>query len=470
MLRTPLMLAATLWLLAQSVRVSGQSPVLFPTTLNPPANTPYTVFIADANCNVASGASCMAIAHPNPNAAGTSGTGNTGMPPQLLFSVQCIPGYTGNCVAKVKLTIGMTTITRLFTCPPNMPAGSPAVLALPTNTAASSLAVDGVQGSPAAPAVVTRCPSTPASLGVASSNVGLGWELAIAVGPLSLPGATSFFTLSGQPLVVDVTAPTTTFWNGGNAPDLTQPFLSPSLTVPFTTSAGPLTLSGQAVHLDPGTPGGLVFSQGTQLDTVPSATVTGPNGDDSSLQIFLGTSGLCVQAVNFVGTTYSDIFVNSNGSVTFGAGDADFTPTVAEFVTNAPKVAGMWTDLSPNMGGTISTTASTSILTVAFTNVPSFGSPGSSNSVSIDFNAAMGSTTIRAYGPSPTHAMDTLVGLTPGGGATPVPVSFVGLLGGGLQAGTASEAIVELTPGAAVPGGWSSILFPTSDGTSYTVL
>ncbi|PYS25952.1 MAG: hypothetical protein DMF72_00165, partial [Acidobacteria bacterium] len=48
---------------------------------------------------------------------------------------------------------------------------------------------------------------------------------------------------------------------------------------------------------------------------------------------------------------WNGFFLNSNGSVTFGAGDTDNTPTVTEFRSGLPKIAAAWTDLNPAARG-----------------------------------------------------------------------------------------------------------------------
>jgi hypothetical protein len=45
---------------------------------------------------------------------------------------------------------------------------------------------------------------------------------------------------------------------------------------------------------------------------------------------------------------WNGFFLNSNGNITFGGGDTDFTPTVPEFRTNLPKIAVAWADLNPD--------------------------------------------------------------------------------------------------------------------------
>lgn len=56
------------------------------------------------------------------------------------------------------------------------------------------------------------------------------------------------------------------------------------------------------------------------------------------------------------------IFVNANGSITFGNGDTNWTESLEEFATTVPKLAAFWDDLTPGSGG--------STVTVEFKHFP----------------------------------------------------------------------------------------------------
>lgn len=51
------------------------------------------------------------------------------------------------------------------------------------------------------------------------------------------------------------------------------------------------------------------------------------------------------QSINFFGSTYSDLYVGSNGYVTFGAGLGSFSPLAPDSQTRAPMIAALFTDL-----------------------------------------------------------------------------------------------------------------------------
>ncbi len=83
-------------------------------------------------------------------------------------------------------------------------------------------------------------------------------------------------------------------------------------------------------------------------------------------------------------SVWNAFYLNSNGSVTFGAGDADNTPTVNEFFAGPPKIAGAWADLNPNARAASTLNfpvqavgfAGINHFKVRYINVPEFGKEG----------------------------------------------------------------------------------------------
>ena len=129
-------------------------------------------------------------------------------------------------------------------------------------------------------------------------------------------------------------------------------------------------------------------------------------GDDDYEQVPIGFS------FPFQGSNYTDVFVNSNGSLTFGGGDTDYTESVGEFLGGLPRIAPLWDDLSPNQGGQVLVKASANSLKVTFSDVPEFlASTGNSFAVTL-FDS--GDVTID-YGS--VASLDSIVGVTEGGGA-----------------------------------------------------
>ncbi len=74
----------------------------------------------------------------------------------------------------------------------------------------------------------------------------------------------------------------------------------------------------------------------------------------------------------FFGVDRTTYFVNSNGNITFGGGDTDFSETVAEHF-DTPRISFFYNDLSPQ-NGTVTFDEFADHLTVTFEGVPAFSS------------------------------------------------------------------------------------------------
>jgi len=130
-----------------------------------------------------------------------------------------------------------------------------------------------------------------------------------------------------------------------------------------------------------------------------------PVGDDGAVQISIGFPfSLC-------GQSYSAVYVNANGSLSFGAASPDFTETVPELLAGPPRIAGLWDDLDASSGGVVTFDRTSSALSVSWTDVPEFG-PVGANSFSITLKRGLNQAEI-AYGA--LSAKDGLAGVSCGG-------------------------------------------------------
>ncbi|HEY6546748.1 MAG TPA: hypothetical protein VI589_02545, partial [Vicinamibacteria bacterium] len=130
-------------------------------------------------------------------------------------------------------------------------------------------------------------------------------------------------------------------------------------------------------------------------------------GDDTSTEVTLA------KPFRFQGQDWNSVFVNSNGNLTFGAGDGDFSESVAEFLAGAPRIAPLWDDLDARPGqGLVIAEKTAWETTIHFVSVPQvFDLAGNYFSVRL---GKLGKIDVE-YGP--TAGGDALVGVTPGGTA-----------------------------------------------------
>jgi hypothetical protein len=123
-------------------------------------------------------------------------------------------------------------------------------------------------------------------------------------------------------------------------------------------------------------PSAIVFTPSTSGFSVAAIQVPfDPNvgaplalGDDDTTQVPLGF------AVPFLGASYTSVWVNSDGNVTFGTGDAaSINRDAARLIGGPPRIAPLLADLDPSSGGTISARVDASRVVVTWTDVPQFG-------------------------------------------------------------------------------------------------
>ena len=100
------------------------------------------------------------------------------------------------------------------------------------------------------------------------------------------------------------------------------------------------------------------------VDTADTDVYTaGSYSDDSSQLITI--SGFTFE---FCGTEYSDFYVQSNGRITFGRSDTDYSESASELATDT-SVAGLWDDLYPPTGGSIEVLEHDDAIGVYFRNI-----------------------------------------------------------------------------------------------------
>ena len=93
---------------------------------------------------------------------------------------------------------------------------------------------------------------------------------------------------------------------------------------------------------------GLGGPQGVGEGSVRGSTLTSGNYDDGSLRVNI-TSVFGAGGINYFGTNYTSIFINTNGLISFSAPNLSYTPTALGGVTT-PVIAPFWTDINITSG------------------------------------------------------------------------------------------------------------------------
>ena len=147
----------------------------------------------------------------------------------------------------------------------------------------------------------------------------------------------------------------------------------------------------------------------TGLPTDPAGGTTlsfSPSNDDGYAAISL-TGGA---TVSLYGTSYSSLYVGSNGYLTFGDSDDDHNETLEEHFA-IPRVAGLYNDLDPSDGGSVSWKQLVDRVAVTWQSVPEWNT---SNSNTFQIELFFDGTIAVSY--AGIAASEGIVGLSEGEG------------------------------------------------------
>lgn len=109
-----------------------------------------------------------------------------------------------------------------------------------------------------------------------------------------------------------------------------------------------------------------------------STTKTTGNNDDGS--IYVDTSSVFGDGIDFFGTNYSGLYINSNGNITFGAANTSYqTSNLAG--TSSRMIAPFWGDVNINAGGEIywDLDPSSGTVTITWDGVAPYNGPGANS-------------------------------------------------------------------------------------------
>jgi len=180
-------------------------------------------------------------------------------------------------------------------------------------------------------------------------------------------------------------------------------------------------------------------------------------GDDGFVELFTPFP------IDFCGERFTSLFVNANGSVTFGRPDGTYLETTRVHLSGPPRIAGLWDDLNAGAAGTVTFEESGNTFTVRWDGVPEYPAVGA-NTFSITLNRknvlgellgpVAGNPFSISYGS--LSAADGLAGFSCGGGHTSgyeeeSDLSAArGAMGGLVSIPAIFEDLVGTTPGETV--------------------
>ncbi len=174
----------------------------------------------------------------------------------------------------------------------------------------------------------------------------------------------------------------------------------------------PFDLASRAIRFEPtGSTTYRVLLSTTAFNTAGGTTV--PLGDDASALQNLGEFNF-----TFFGKSYSSVYVNSDGNLTFVEPESSsLDRDLGRFSAGPPRIGAFFADLDPSQSGTVSYRRDTDGLQISWELVPEFSSSGATrlNSFSIKLYK---SGIIEYIYSGRMDSVEAVVGISPGYGRT----------------------------------------------------
>jgi subtilisin family serine protease len=148
----------------------------------------------------------------------------------------------------------------------------------------------------------------------------------------------------------------------------------------------------------------------TQFPTDPNGGTYVPLWDDDFVEIVLSDAN-----VLFYGQRYDRFYIGSNGYITFGDGDTQFSPSLENHFA-IPRISALFADLDPPNDKHISYKQLDDRVVVTFQDVPLYGDKTTANSFQIEMFFTDGTICITWLDTAPTASV---VGLSRGRGLPP---------------------------------------------------
>lgn len=187
--------------------------------------------------------------------------------------------------------------------------------------------------------------------------------------------------------------------------------------------SNPVDLSDVGLRLTPNAGGGYdvsTISYGFRQPLGTSITLA----DDATREVALPF------AFSFFGVSRDSVFVNSDGNLTFGEGDAASSDrSVSRLLTGPPRIAPFFADLNPFSGGSVLTHGDGGAFGVTWCAVPEYGGPATATvQVTLLVDG-----TIEMQFSNRTRIRAAVVGVSPGQTTefTPVDLTAGGPIAGG---------------------------------------
>jgi hypothetical protein len=183
-----------------------------------------------------------------------------------------------------------------------------------------------------------------------------------------------------------------------------------SLVIP----PNPFDLGGSSLRFEPNGQGG--------YDVRPAS---GPFRADLGRRVALGDDDSSAQAIAFAfpfyGSGRTSAFVNSDGNLTFGAGDSASTDrSLGRLLGGPARVAPFFADLDPSAGGGVFVSSTAEAFTVTWCGVPDYDGTGKLTAQS----SLLPGGAVEVRIDSSTTLREAVVGVSPGAGAAFSPVDL----------------------------------------------
>jgi hypothetical protein len=239
------------------------------------------------------------------------------------------------------------------------------------------------------------------------ADVGFGTSHTVSLSEL-YDATTYFYAVDAEDEATNVT----TDDNGGTCYTFTTPEVPDYFTEEFDSG---LDVEGLSLIFTP--IGSTDFYFGcvepiTELPTDPAGGTTlsfSPSNDDGYANCTL-TGG---SQVMIYGTSYGNFYVGSNGYITFGGGDSTYSESLGQHFSMR-RISGLFDDLNPSAGGSVSWKKLADRAAVTWQNVPEYYDDGS-NTFQIEMY--FDGTLVISY--LSISASDGIVGLSEGNGIQP---------------------------------------------------